>query len=75
MEKVTLSDRQQSPVLMAKIYILMGDVSKALSQLEYGYQIRFLGMVFLKNSSVLDPLKNAPRYKELMRKLNFNQVP
>lgn len=72
LEKISLADRQESPVLMGNIYLSKGDTSKALYQLEYSYEIRTINIVYLAISSTLSPLKNEPRFQTLLKKMNFN---
>jgi tetratricopeptide (TPR) repeat protein len=53
------------------IYLALGNKEQALKQLEYGYEQRDVWIKELKAWPWFDELKNEPRYKELMRKLNF----
>ena len=53
------------------IYLALGDKEQALRQLESGYEQHDVWIKELKAWPWFDELKNEPRYKELMRKLNF----
>ncbi|HEU4860594.1 MAG TPA: tetratricopeptide repeat protein [Chitinophagaceae bacterium] len=55
------------------IYLALGNKEQALRQLEYGYEQRDVWIKELKAWPWFDELKNEPRYKDLMRKLNFPQ--
>jgi len=56
---------------IACIYLALGNKEQALRQLENGYEQRDVWIKELKAWPWLDELQNEPRYKELMRKLNF----
>ena len=56
---------------IACIYLALGNREEALKQLEYGYEQRDVWIKELKAWPWFDALENEPRYKELMRKLNF----
>jgi TolB-like protein/Tfp pilus assembly protein PilF len=56
---------------IACIYLALGNKELALKQLERGYEQRDVWMKELKAWPWLDALQNEPRYKDLMRKLNF----
>jgi len=56
---------------VAAVYIALGDKEKALNQLEQGYEQRDVWMKELKAWPWFDRLKNEPRYKDLMKRMNF----
>jgi tetratricopeptide (TPR) repeat protein len=58
---------------LAQVYMALGDKYHALSLLEKAYAERSNRMNYLKVDPVMDPLRQEPRFKELMRKLNFEQ--
>jgi tetratricopeptide (TPR) repeat protein len=55
----------------AEIYAQWGDLPKALDALEAAYRVRDPGLILIKTDVLLDPIRNEPRYRELMRKLDF----
>jgi TolB-like protein len=57
----------------AEIYAQWGDVSTALTWLETAYRLRDPGLAGVKTDSLLDPLRNEPRLREIERKLKFPQ--
>ena len=71
LEKVPNEFRLQWPLFSSYVYVGMGDTDAALTQLEYAYEARAIGMVFVKAEPVLDPIKNEPRFKALMKKMNL----
>ncbi len=56
---------------LAVIYIALGEKEEALSQLEQGYEQHDVWMKELKAWPWFDTLKNEPRYKDLIRRMNF----
>ena len=58
---------------LAQVYTALGDKDRAISLLEKAYQERSNRMVHLKVDPALDPLRQEPRFKQLMRKMNFEQ--
>jgi tetratricopeptide (TPR) repeat protein len=57
----------------AQVYVAMGDKDRALSLLEKDYERRSWRMNWLKIDPTLDPIREEPRFKALMRKMNFKQ--
>lgn len=58
---------------LAQVYAASGDKDRAISLLEKAYQERSTRMSYLKVDPTLDPLRQDPRFKQLMRKMNFEQ--
>src|ERR1044071_7287472 len=58
---------------LAQVYVALGDKDRALSLLEKAYAERSNRMNYLKVDPTLDPLRQEPRFKQLMRKMNFEQ--
>lgn len=56
---------------LASIYVALGNKEQALNQLEKGFEQNDVWMKELNAWPWLDDLKNEPRYKDLIRKLNF----
>jgi serine/threonine-protein kinase len=54
-----------------KIYAEWGDKPKALEWLETAMRLRDPGLVALKVESLLDPLRQEPRFQAVMRELKF----
>ncbi len=60
-----------SPGEIAIQYVLLGDSVHALEWLERGFQVRDSGMEGLKVGPVWEPLRADPRFKDLIRRMNF----
>jgi class 3 adenylate cyclase/TolB-like protein/cytochrome c-type biogenesis protein CcmH/NrfG len=60
------------PVLVAEFYISQGNIDEALDQLERGFDSHSIMMVGLKIEPFLDPIRNEPRFKALMKKMNLD---
>jgi serine/threonine-protein kinase len=55
----------------ADIYAQWGDTEAALHWLETAYKLREPALAMIKTDPDLDPIRDAPRYKEIERQLNF----
>lgn len=60
-----------SPFFTALYYLASGDVQKAVDYLEEAYKIHTLYMLFLKIDPIFDPIRNEPRFKVLLKKMNL----
>lgn len=56
---------------LAAVYAALGEKEKALDQLEKGYEQRDVWMKELKAWPWFDSLRDEPRYKNLMQRMNF----
>ena len=56
---------------VARNFVILNDYDQALSYLDKSYELRELPMVFLKVDPILDPLRNEPRFKALLKKMNL----
>jgi len=59
------------PVVPAFIYVGLGEKQKSLDFLEQAYERRDILLVWLKVRKHLDPLRDEPRFQDLMRRMNF----
>ena len=55
----------------AQVYGLLGDTARALAALDRAWEIRDSGLLWLKVDPTLDSLRNEPRFKALLEKLEF----
>ena len=55
----------------AEIYAQWGDIPKALEWLDTAYRLPDPGIGTLKTDTLIDPLRNEPRFREIERKLAF----
>jgi tetratricopeptide (TPR) repeat protein len=56
---------------LAAVYAALGDKDRAISLIEKDYQLRSNWLNRLKVDPSMDPLRQEPRFKGLMRKMNF----
>ncbi len=61
---------EQNPYLTAKIYAQLDDKEQAFAWLEKAYEKHNKGMYKLKVEPLLDPLRNDPRFGDLLRRMN-----
>ena len=67
-----LPTNNDSAVNIATIYIGLGEKEAALTWLEHAYERRDVHLLsFLKVSDIYDPLRDEPRFKALLKKMNF----
>jgi len=62
----------RSPYWLGIISISLGNFDEAINQLEKGYDLREIWMVNLKVNPEVDPLRNEPRFKALLKKMNLD---
>jgi len=61
-----------SPVVMAEMYVLTGNVEKTLEWLEKGFEVRDPNLPYLGvGPHMVDLLKDEPRFHELIRNMNL----
>ncbi len=58
---------------LAQVYVALGNKDRAMSLIEKDYLQRSSRLNTLMVDPVMDPLRQEPRFKELMRKMNFEQ--
>jgi adenylate cyclase len=56
---------------LAGVYAQWGDVDSAIEWLKRGYEIRDPGLVYIKAERWMDPLRDDPRFQELMVKMRL----
>jgi tetratricopeptide (TPR) repeat protein len=56
---------------LARVHLSLGEKEKALSFLEKAYEDRHISLVWLKVDWGYDPLRSDPRFKDLLRRMNF----
>ena len=71
-ELLTISQqRYVSPFDVATVYVGLGDVDKSFEWLEKAYQGRAQWMVGLAVDPRLDPIRQDPRFHDLLKRLNL----
>ena len=56
---------------IAQIYIGLGDNEEAFAWLEKAYSERSLWLPFLRVDRKFEPLRDDPRFKDLLRRMGF----
>ena len=69
---VIAHQRYVDPVLVALVYLQLGDRDKAFWYLEKGYIVRSSSMPWLKAEPRFDPVRSDPRYLQLLRKVGLS---
>ncbi len=66
-------EENADPWALAEIYVALGDHDAALTWLEKGYEVRRDWMPWMESNSFFRPLRDEPRFKEIVRRLNLPQ--
>jgi len=56
---------------IATLYIYAGEKDRALDWLEIAFQERMQDLVYLNVYPKWDPLRDDPRFQDLLRRMNF----
>ena len=64
-------DQYVSHYLLATVYIVLDDKQRALELLEKAYTERSIDLLQVKVDPKCDPLREEPRFQEVIRKVNF----
>ena len=59
------------PFPIARLYAVAGENDRALEWLEKGYEERSPTMPYLGIIPIFDPLRDDPRFQDLLRRMNF----
>jgi len=71
--EITLAEEpDQSSFHLAAVYILLSDYNDAFKRLEKAYEMRDLWMYCVKVDPTFDPIRNDPRFKVLLKKMNLD---
>jgi adenylate cyclase len=62
----------QSPYHLARIYIELKEPNEAIASLEKAYGLRDIWMYAVNVDPTLDPLRNEPRFRALLKRMNLN---
>jgi Flp pilus assembly protein TadD len=65
------SSKPVSQIEIAMIHIALGDHDRAFDRLETAYRERAWQLGFLKVEPIFDPLREDPRFSDLMRRVNL----
>lgn len=56
---------------LADVYTALGENDRALKWVEHGYEIRRVWIPWVKSNTFLAPLREEPRFKEVLRRLDL----
>ena len=62
---------QVDPVEKAFVCATLGDLECALTSIEAAFEARSSALVFLRVAPVFDPLRDEPRFQDIVRRMNF----
>ena len=71
MEKLEEAAQRDSPLTIASIYTQLGETELAVATLEKAYQQHEPLLAYLKAYRRWDPLRDDPRFQDLLRRMNF----
>jgi TolB-like protein/Tfp pilus assembly protein PilF len=66
-------DGAQDWVFIAEVYAQLGEKNKAFQWLGQAYQNRDYFMTFIKTDPLVDPLREDPRFRDMLRRVGFPQ--
>jgi adenylate cyclase len=61
-----------SPYWLARVYVALGDYDKALDELERDLKLRAIQMTHVSLDPDFDPIRNEPRFKEILKNMNLD---
>ncbi|MBA4123793.1 MAG: protein kinase [Acidobacteria bacterium] len=73
LDKLKTTEKYVSPTELAILYAALGDKEKAFASLEKAYTERDFQLTSLKVEPGYDPLRDDPRFQDLMRRVGFPQ--
>ena len=73
LDKLNASEKYVSPAEFAILYAALGDKGKAFAALEKGFSERDFKLTSLKVEPGYDPLRDDPRFQDLLRRVGFSQ--
>ena len=71
LEEILKKYPDQEPLQLAYIYIALKNYNEALNMLESAYKTRAIQLYWVKVDPILDPIRNDPRFKALLKKMHL----
>lgn len=71
LNKTLIKNPAQRSFTLSRIYVALHDYDKAMDRLEQAYIDRDLALYFLKIDPTFDAIRNEPRFKALLKKVNL----
>ena len=72
LEKTLKEYPDQDPYPLAAAYIALKNYNEAINMLEAAYKVRAIELYWVKVDPELDPIRNEPRFKALLKKMNLD---
>jgi adenylate cyclase len=72
LERMLKENPDQSPFYLSHVYIALKNYNVALDELDQAYDKRDIDLYFIKVDPILDPIRNEPRFKSLLKKMNLD---
>ena len=69
----TAATRFVPPEAIAQVYVALGETDNAILWLGRAFEARSRGMIFLNVQASWDPIRDDPRFQELLRKMGLAQ--
>ncbi len=69
--KEAAKHKRDTPLTFAAIYAVLGEKDQALAWLEKAFEQRSPLLAWLKVKRMWDPLRDDPRFQDLLRRMNF----
>ena len=70
-KKLTETALNASPITLSWIYAQLGEMELAMAVLEKAYEQHHFMLVYLKSDPRWEPLRDDPRFQELVRRMYF----
>ncbi len=70
-EKLTDPASNFTPIILSGIYVELGETDLAMATLEKAYEQHHFWLVYLKSDPRWEPLRDDPRFQDLVRRMNF----
>jgi hypothetical protein len=74
LKKLQTTKDYVSPGELAALYAALGDKDAAFASLDKAYAEHDLQLQFLKVDPSFDPIRDDPRYQELLRKVGLSET-
>ena len=73
LKRLEASKAYVSPGVLAALYVALGEHEQAFAALERAYAAHDTQLQFLRVDSNLDPLRDDPRFQDLLRRIGLPQ--
>jgi TolB-like protein len=73
-QQLTSNLIKSAPSYLAKIDMLLGEHERAIEMIQLGYKLRDASLQWVNTDFVFDPLRDDPRFKDIIRKMNLDNL-